>query len=622
MVKKNKIDFKVLARVMKYILRRYKWRLFLVICCLFLSTASSVGANLYLQTLIDDYIVPLVGVSNPVYSNLLKAIGTMIVIYGVGVIANFLSSRLMVEVSQGTLKEIRDEMFEKMQKMPISYFDTHSHGDIMSRYTNDIDTLSQMISQSIPQFFSVVTTIVVIFGAMIVTNIYLTLVVLIFLGIILLISKFMTSRSGNYFVKQQEAVGNLNGYIEEMINGQKVVKVFCYEDKAKEKFDKLNEALARNVYNANKYVNSIGPVNGNLGNTLYAVLAMVGGILAVKGIGNISVGLIIAFLQLSKTFIRPINEISRQLNSIVMAGAGAKRIFDFMDTELEKDEGYVTLVNVEEANNKLIEVEENTGKWAWRYPHSDGRLELIPLEGNIEFRDVDFSYDGEKKVLYNISLKANSGEKIAFVGATGAGKTTITNLINRFYDIGDGKIRYDGININKIKKGDLRLSLGMVLQDTNLFTGTIKENIKYGKKNATDEEVIEAAKLANAHNFIMRLPNGYDTKISGDGASLSQGQRQLLAIARCALCNPPVMILDEATSSIDTRTEKIVQNGMDKLMKGRTVFVIAHRLSTVRNANGIIVLDHGKIIEKGTHEELLKQKGQYYKLYTGMFELE
>ncbi len=621
-MKKQKIDFKVLKRVISYLIKRYKVRLVFVIICLLLSTASSVAANLYLEILIDDHIIPLVGIENPVYTSLIQAIGTMIVIYGVGVITSFLSSRLMVKASEGTIKEIRDEMFVKMQKLPIKYFDTHTHGDIMSRYTNDIDTLSQMISQSIPEMFSVIVTIIVIFIAMLVTNIYLTAVVLLFLGIILLTTKFMTSRSGQYFIKQQETVGKLNGYIEEMINGQKVVKVFCHEEKAKEEFDKLNEELLENVYNANKFVNCIGPVNGNLGNTLYAVVAMVGGILAVNGIGNVTVGLIVAFLQLSKTFIRPINQVSRQLNSIVMAIAGAKRIFEFMDEEPEKDNGYVTLVNVKEEDGKLVETTEKTEKWAWKYPHHDGTLEYVELKGHIEIDDVDFGYEENKTVLHNVSLYAKPGQKIAFVGATGAGKTTITNLLNRFYDIEDGKIRYDGININKIKKDDLRLSLGMVLQETNLFTGTIKENIKYGRDDATDEEVIESAKLANAHDFIMRLPNGYDTYLTGDGANLSQGQRQLLAIARCALCDPPVMILDEATSSIDTRTEKIVQDGMDKLMKGRTVFVIAHRLSTVRNSKAIMVLDHGRIIERGNHEDLIAQKGQYYKLYTGAFELE
>ena len=619
---KPKLDFKVLARVMKYIIKNYKIRLILVIVCIILSTLSSVGGNLYLETLIDDYIVPLVGEQNPVFTNLLHAIGTMIIIYLVGVITSLAHSRIMVDISEGTLKDIRDEMFIKMQKLPIKYFDTNTHGDIMSRYTNDTDTLSQMIAQSIPQFFSSAITIVTVFLSMIATNIYLTLVVMVSLAVILSVTRFITSRSGRYFMKQQEAVGKLNGYIEEMINGQKVVKVFCYEQRAKEKFDKLNEELCESVYNANKYANNIGPVNGALGNIQYALLALVGGLLAVNGIGNVSVGLIVSFLQLSKTFIRPINQVSQQLNSVVMALAGAKRIFELMDAEPEQDNGYVTLVNAKYIDGILTEVAEKTETWAWKHLHSDGRLEYVEVKGHIEMTNVDFGYEENKTVLHDISLYAKPGQKIAFVGATGAGKTTITNLINRFYDIEDGKIRYDGININKIKKDDLRKSLGMVLQDTHLFTGTIKENIKYGQDDATDEEVIEAAKLANAHDFIMRLPKGYDTEISGDGASLSQGQRQLLAIARCALVDPPVMILDEATSSIDTRTEKIVQDGMDKLMIGRTVFVIAHRLSTVRNSKAIMVLDHGRIIERGNHDDLIAQKGVYYQLYTGAFELE
>ncbi len=619
---KNKIDFKVLARVMKYIIKNYKFKLAIVIFCILLSTMSSVAGNLYLQTLIDKYIIPLIGIENPIYTGLIHAIGIMICIYVVGVISSFIYSRFMVYISEGTLKIIRDEMFVKMQKLPIKYFDTHTHGDIMSRYTNDTDTLSQMISQSIPQALSSAITIITVFISMIVTNIYLTLVVIISLIIILINTRIFTSKSGRYFIKQQESVGKLNGYIEEMINGQKVVKVFCYEEKAKEKFDKLNDQLCNEYYNANKFINSLGPVNGALGNIQYALLAITGGLLAVNGIGNVSIGLIVSFLQLSKTFIRPINQVSRQLNSVVMALAGAKRIFELMDEEPEADNGYVTLVNAKYVDGVLTETKEKTDIWAWKHPHSDGRLEYIELKGYIEMHDVDFCYEEDKKVLKNISLYAKPGQKIAFVGATGAGKTTITNLINRFYDIEDGKIRYDGININKIKKDDLRLSLGMVLQDTNLFTGTIKENIKYGMDNSTDEEVINAAKLANAHDFIMRLPNGYDTYLTGDGANLSQGQRQLLAIARCALLDPPVMILDEATSSIDTRTEKIVQDGMDKLMNGRTVFVIAHRLSTVRNSKAIMVLDHGEIIERGDHEDLIAQKGTYYQLYTGAFELE
>ena len=619
---KNKIDFKVLARVMKYIIKNYKFKLAIVIFCILLSTMSSVAGNLYLQTLIDKYIIPLIGIENPIYTGLIHAIGIMICIYVVGVISSFIYSRFMVYISEGTLKIIRDEMFVKMQKLPIKYFDTHTHGDIMSRYTNDTDTLSQMISQSIPQALSSAITIITVFISMIVTNIYLTLVVIISLIIILINTRIFTSKSGRYFIKQQESVGKLNGYIEEMINGQKVVKVFCYEEKAKEKFDKLNDQLCNEYYNANKFINSLGPVNGALGNIQYALLAITGGLLAVNGIGNVSIGLIVSFLQLSKTFIRPINQVSRQLNSVVMALAGAKRIFELMDEEPEADNGYVTLVNAKYVDGVLTETKEKTDIWAWKHPHSDGRLEYIELKGYIEMHDVDFCYEEDKKVLKNISLYAKPGQKIAFVGATGAGKTTITNLINRFYDIEDGKIRYDGININKIKKDYLRLSIGMVLQDTNLFTGTIKENIKYGMDNSTDEEVINAAKLANAHDFIMRLPNGYDTYLTGDGANLSQGQRQLLAIARCALLDPPVMILDEATSSIDTRTEKIVQDGMDKLMNGRTVFVIAHRLSTVRNSKAIMVLDHGEIIERGDHEDLIAQKGTYYQLYTGAFELE
>ncbi len=620
--KRPKIDFKVLGRVIKYTLKYYKFRIALVLICMILATLSSVAGNLFLQVLIDDYIVPLTQVDNPIFTSLLHAIGIMAIIYIVGAISSFLQTRIMATITEGTLKKIRDEMFVKMQRLPIKYFDTHTHGDIMSRYTNDTDTLSQMISQSIPQALTSIVTITTVFVSMVFTNIYLTLVVVFSLALILLVTKKISTKSGGYFIKQQESVAKVNGYVEEMINGQKVVKVFCYEDKAKEKFDKLNDELCENVYNANKFANVLMPINGALGNVQYALIAIVGGLLAVNGIGNITVGLIVSFLQLSKTFIRPINQVSQQLNAVVMALAGAKRIFELMDEKPEEDNGYVTLVNAKYVNDELTETDEETDLWAWKYLHHDGRLEYIEVKGHIELHDVDFGYEEDNIVLHDISLYAKPGQKIAFVGATGAGKTTITNLINRFYDIEDGKITYDGININKIRKDDLRLSLGMVLQDTNLFTGTIKENIKYGKDDATDDEVIEAAKLANAHDFIMRLPQGYDTPIAGDGSSLSQGQIQLLAIARCALVNPPVMILDEATSSIDTRTEKIVQEGMDKLMEGRTVLVIAHRLSTVRNAKAIIVLDHGRIIERGTHEDLINQKGTYYQLYTGAFELE
>ena len=619
---KPKMDMKILGRVMGYIFKNYKFRMLFVLFCIILSTLSSVGGNLYLEVLIDDYIVPLVGAENPVFTGLLKAIGTMAIIYLVGVISSLIHTRVMVTISEGVLKDIRDEMFIKMQELPIRYFDTNTHGDIMSRYTNDTDTLSNMIAHSIPQFFTSAITIVTVFVSMVATNIYLTLVVMLSLAVILGVTRFITSRSGRYFMRQQQAVGKLNGYVEEMINGQKVIKVFCHEQQSKDGFDKLNEELCESVYNANKYANNIGPVNGALGNIQYALLALVGGLLAINRIGNVSVGLIVSFLQLSKTFIRPINQVSQQLNSVVMALAGAKRIFNLMDQEPEKDEGYVTLVNAKYVDGVLTETEEKTEMWAWKYPHKDGRLEYVEVKGDIEMTNVDFGYEENKTVLHDISLYAKPGQKIAFVGATGAGKTTITNLINRFYDIEDGKIRSDGITINKIKKDDLRRSFGMVLQDTHLFSGTIKDNIKYGNDEATDEEVIEAAKLANAHDFIMRLPKGYDTDLSGDGANLSQGQRQLLAIARCALIDPPVMILDEATSSIDTRTEKIVQDGMDKLMEGRTVFVIAHRLSTVRNSKAIMVLDHGRIIERGNHEDLIAQKGTYYQLYTGAFELE
>ena len=621
--KRPKLDVGVLKRLVKdYIWKYYKFRLIIVMICLIASTVSSVAGGLYLQTLIDDYITPLIGVENPVLTSFIHAIGIMISIYAIGVFSSFIYTRLMVKVSEGTMKKIRDEMYAKNEKLPIKFFDTNKTGDIMSRYTNDTDTLSELISQFLPQFVSSAMTILIVFISMIVTNIYLTLVSIGFLIIILLITKFVTTKSGKYYIGQQSSTGKINAYIEEMITGQKVVKVFCHEETSKEEFDKINEELFDTVEKANRYGNMLGPINGALGNAQFSVIALVGGLLAVNGIGNISIGLIVAFLQLSKNFIRPITQISHELNSVIRALAGGRRIFEIIDAEPEKDDGYVTLVNARYIDGELVETKDKTDIWAWKHPHHDGRVEYVELKGHIEMTNVDFSYVEGKQVLKDISLYAKPGQKIAFVGATGAGKTTITNLLNRFYDIEDGKIRYDGININKIKKDDLRRSLGMVLQDTHLFTGTIKENIKYGNDDATDEEVIAAAKLANAHDFITRLPKGYDTEITNDGESLSQGQRQLISIARCALVDPPVMILDEATSSIDTRTEKIVQSGMDKLMKGRTVLVIAHRLSTIQNAKAIMVMDHGKIIERGEHDDLLKLKGVYYQLYTGAFELE
>lgn len=619
---KTKINGKTVKRLINYIFKDYKKRFLLVFLCIIVSAISGVCGTLFIKILVDDYITPLVQVQNPVYIGLLKAILIMGAIYFIGIIANFLYSRIMVSISQGVLKKIRDEMFKKMQKLPIKYFDTHTHGDIMSHYTNDTDTLEQMISQSIPQLFSSLITIGAVFVAMLVSNMYLALTVVISVFFILIISKKITAKSGKYFIEQQRALGKVNGYIEEMINGQKVVKVFCHEQDAKRDFDKLNEFLCDDSTKANTFANILMPLLGNLSYLQYITVAIIGGTLAINGIGTITTGTVIAFLELSRSFSRPINQISQQFNLIVMALAGADRIFELMDEKTEYDNGYVTLVNAKTEKGKIVETEEHTGKWAWKHPHKDGTITYEELKGYIELKDVDFGYEENKLILHNISLYAKPGQKIAFVGATGAGKTTITNLINRFYDIEDGKITYDGININKIKKEDLRRSLGIVLQDTNLFTGTIRDNIRYGKPEATDEEVIEAAKLANAHNFIMKLQNGYDTIIDGSGESLSQGQRQLLSIARVAVSDPPVMILDEATSSIDTRTEKIVQDGMDKLMEGRTVFAIAHRLSTVRNSKAIIVLEHGKIIERGSHEDLISQKGKYYQLYTGAFELE
>ena len=618
----RKLDVKTAKRIIGYITKNYKKQLFLVIICILVSSVSGVIGSLFLQTVIDDYITPLLNVSNPVFTGLLKAIGVMAVIYIIGALAGYLYNRIMAVISQSVLKDIRDEMFSKMQTFPISYFDTNTHGDIMSHYTNDTDTLRQMISQSLPSLISSLITIVAVIFAMLSISVLLTAFIIIFVFFMLYVTKKIAGKSGKYFINQQQSLGKVNGFVEEMINGQKVIKVFTHEEKAKEDFDKLNEELCVNMTKANKYANNLMPILNNLGELEYVLVAIIGGVLSINGIGTLTIGAIASFLQLTKSFNQPIKQISQQINSVIMAMAGAKRIFELLDTKPEEDNGYVTLVNAKKEDGKIVEVEEETGMWAWKHPHHDGTITYEELKGYIELNDVDFSYSPDKQVLFGVSLYAKPGQKIAFVGATGAGKTTITNLINRFYDIEDGKIRYDGININKIKKPDLRRSLGIVLQDTNLFTVTIKENIKYGKLNATDEEVINAAKLANAHNFIEMLPDGYDTMLTSNGANLSQGQRQLIAIARAAVHNPPVMILDEATSSIDTRTEKIVQDGMDKLMEGRTVLVIAHRLSTVRNSKAIMVLDHGRIIERGDHDDLIAQKGQYYQLYTGAFELE
>ena len=622
--KRPELNMGTVKRLLKIITEKYRKHLILVFICIVISSVVSVSAPLFSKKIIDDYIVPLLGTENPVFDGLKSLILIMCGVFLLGIITTFIYNRIMVIIAQGTLKRIRDTMFAKMQKLPIRYFDTVPHGDVMSHYTNDTDTLEQMISQSLPQLVSSVLSLITVTISMFALSWQLTLFIFLFVGVMLKVTMSITKRSGTYFIGQQESLGKVNGYIEEMINGQKVVKVFNYEDRAKESFDKLNENLYNNMVNANKFANILMPVLNNLGNIEYVLVALLGAVLAISGkIPTLTIGTIASFLALTRSFNQPIRNVSSQANTVVMAIAGATRIFKLIDEEPEVDEGYVTLVNakIDEKGN-ISETEERTGRWAWKYPHHDGRLEYIELKGHIEMENVDFGYEPDKEILHNISLYAKPGQKIAFVGATGAGKTTITNLINRFYDVEDGKIRYDGININKIKKEDLRRSLGLVLQETNLFTGTIKDNIKYGKLDATDEEVIEAAKIANAHEFISMLPNGYDTMLTQNGSQLSQGQRQLLAIARCAINDPPVMILDEATSSIDTRTEKLVQEGMDKLMDGRTVFVIAHRLSTVRNAKAIMVLEHGNIIERGTHEQLLEEKGQYYQLYTGAFELE
>ena len=611
---------KTIKRLLKYVTEGYKLQLAVVLVSIIISALVGVIGTQFIKYLIDDFITPLLGSQSPDYTALLNVIMIMAVIYLVGVICTYTYNRLMINISQGVLNKIRGQMFNHMQKLPIRYFDSKTHGEIMSTYTNDVDTLRQMLSQSIPQVFSACVSMVAVLIAMFATNIYLTLVVLAMVVLMIFVSKYLGGNSSRFFVKQQEDIGKVNGYIEEMMEGQKVVKVFNYEEDSKAKFDDLNEQLCDSMTKANMYANILMPCIMNIGNLGYVLVAVIGGILSVNGI--LTIGSIAAFLQYVKAFTNPLGQVSQQMNSIIMALAGAERIFDLIDQEEEVDEGYVTLVNAKIEDGKIVEAQERTGIWAWKHPHKDGRVTYTRLRGQVEFENVQFGYEEKKRILHDISLTAKEGQKVSFVGATGAGKTTITNLINRFYDIQDGKIRYDRINIQKIKKDDLRRSLGMVLQDTSLFTGTIRDNIRYGKLDATDEEVEAAAKLSNADKYIKHLPHGYDTMITGNGEGLSQGQRQLLSIARAALNNPPVLILDEATSSIDTRTEKIVQEGMDKLMKGRTVFVIAHRLSTIKNSDLIMVLDHGRIIERGNHKELIAQKGTYYGLYTGAIEID
>ncbi len=609
---------KLFARLMGFIFKKYLPACIIVVICIFVSVLANVQGTMFTKNLIDDYIVPLLKTGNPDYGPLLAAMGRVAVFYGIGVISTFAYSKIMIYVSQGTIKNLRVELFSHMQDLPIRYFDSHAHGDIMSIYTNDIDTLRQLISQSLPQILNSVITVVSVFVSMVILNIPLTVLTIVMVIVTTVVTKKFAGFSSRYFLAQQRDLGKVNGFIEEMLNGQKVVKVFTHEQENIEAFDKINDELFESAYNANMYSNMLGPVNAQIGNLSYVLCALAGGVMALSGFGGLTLGKLASFLTFNKSFNMPISQVSQQFNSIIMALAGCDRIFSLLDETPETDEGYVSLVNAKEENGKLTETPEHTGLWAWKHTHqADGSVDYKKLEGDVVFDDVDFGYVPEKIVLHDVDLFATPGQKIAFVGTTGAGKTTITNLINRFYDIADGKIRYDGININKIKKADLRHSLGIVLQDTHLFTATVMENIRYGKLDATDDEVYAAARLANADTFIRQLPDGYNTVLTGDGANLSQGQRQLLAIARAAIADPPVLILDEATSSIDTRTERIVQDGMDKLMHGRTTFVIAHRLSTVRNSDCIMVLEQGRIIERGSHDELISKKGKYYQLYTG-----